>query len=88
MRTVLLANNRLGAPVGRYLAERGELAGLVVHPEARRSSHSELAALDVPTWEWNDGLDAIRALDIDCIFSVLFGTGFPLCGCSCRAGGP
>lgn len=77
MRTTLLANNRLGAAVGRYLAGRGELAGLVVHPEGRRTCPAELAALDVPTWEWPEGLDAVRALDIDCLFSVLFGYRVP-----------
>ena len=75
MRTALLANNRLGAAVGRYLAGRGELAGLVVHPEARRTCQAELDVLDItrlgmarrarcpvhPLW------------NIEFLFSVLFG---------------
>ena len=77
MRTVLLANNRLGADVGRYLADRGDLVGLVVHPPARRKWGPQLAALGVPTWEWPDGLDGVRDLQPDCLFSVLFGYRVP-----------
>ena len=72
MRTALLANNRLGAEVGRYLTERGDLVALVVHPPARRQYGAELAALDVPTWEWPDGLEGVRDLRPDCLLSVLF----------------
>jgi methionyl-tRNA formyltransferase len=73
MRTVLLANNRLGAEVGRYLAERGDLIGLVVHPESRRKHGPDLTDLDAPSWEWPDGLEAVRTLRPDCLLSVLFG---------------
>jgi methionyl-tRNA formyltransferase len=77
MRTALLANNRLGADVGRYLAGRGDLVGLVVHPAARRTCGAELAALEVPTWEWPDGFDGVRDLEPDCLLSVLFAYRVP-----------
>jgi methionyl-tRNA formyltransferase len=77
MRTVLLANNRLGADVGRYLADRGDLVGLVVHPQARRRCGTALAGLEVPTWEWPDGFEAVRDVAPDCVFSVLFGYRVP-----------
>jgi len=77
VRTALLANNRLGAAVGRYLADRDELVALVVHPESRRSCGAELAALDVPTWEWPQGLEEVGGLAPDCLLSVLFGYRVP-----------
>ena len=77
MRTVLLANNALGARVGRLLMERGDLAGLVVHPIERRRETSALAQLTVPMWEWPSGLDEVRALEPECLFSVLFGYLLP-----------
>jgi methionyl-tRNA formyltransferase len=72
MRTVLLANNALGARVGRWLLERGDLVGLVVHPVERRREADALAELSVPTWEWPGGLDEIRDLGPECLLSVLF----------------
>ena len=73
MRTVLLANNRLGHRVARFLTDRGDLVGLVLHPEERRTAAAELEAIGGPTWTWPDGLDDVRALAPDCMLSVLFG---------------
>lgn len=73
MQTVLLANNVLGVRIGRWLLERGELIGLVVHPRGRRREADALAALEVPTWEWPAGLEEIRAVEPECLLSVLFG---------------
>lgn len=73
MRTVLLANNRLGHQVAHFLAERGELAGLVLHPTDRRTWAAEFEGLDVPTWAWPDGLEAVRSIGPECLLSVLFG---------------
>ncbi|MEY2478468.1 MAG: methionyl-tRNA formyltransferase [Actinomycetota bacterium] len=69
----MLANNRLGHRVARLLAERGDLAGLVLHPLDRRTAAADLEAIDVPTWTWPDGLDEIRGLAPECLLSVLFG---------------
>ena len=77
MRTVLLANNRLGWQVGGYLAERGDLVGVVLHPDDRRSFGDELAALDAPSWTWPDGRDEVAALEPECLLSVLFGFKVP-----------
>ncbi len=77
MRTVLLANNHLGAAVGRYLADREELIGLILHPPARRAAAAELEALEVPAWSWPDGRDAVAALEPECLLSVLFGLRVP-----------
>jgi methionyl-tRNA formyltransferase len=73
MRTVLLANRRLGVAIGRYLRGRGELCGVVVHPPASADCAGELAALGVPAWEWPAGRPEVEALAPDCLFSVLFG---------------
>jgi methionyl-tRNA formyltransferase len=77
MRTVLLANNRLGADVGRFLIERDELIAVVVHPLERRKYGEALTGLGVPTFEWPNGLDEIRRLSPHCLFSVLFGYRVP-----------
>ena len=55
MRCVLLANNRLGERLAHYLAERGDLAGLVLHAPARRREFEDPAAFGVPCWTWPDG---------------------------------
>jgi methionyl-tRNA formyltransferase len=73
VRTVLLANNRLGAGAAAYLAERGDLAGIVLHPRDRQRHVDALHSLDVPLWEWPDGLDDVRRLRPACLLSVLFG---------------
>ena len=70
---MLLANNRLGCRIGEYLASRGDLIGLVVHPEERRAYGEELEALDAPTWVWPGGREAIAELRPECLLSVLFG---------------
>lgn len=77
MKTVLLANNRLGWEIGRYLRGRGELAGLVLHPPAQQKYGGLLRRLDVPTWEWPDGLEGVRDLSPECLLSVLFGQLVP-----------
>lgn len=73
MRTVLLANNRLGGEIGRFLLERRELDGVVLHPKTRRKQISVLEAADVRLWEWPDGFEEIRRLEPECLLSVLFG---------------
>lgn len=77
VRTVLLANNRLGAAAARYLRARGELVGLVLHTPDRRKAGKELADIDVSTWTWPEGLDDVRALEPECLLSVLFGHLIP-----------
>lgn len=73
MRCVLLANNRLGERIAHYLAERGELAGLVLHDEARRKGFDDPGVFDVPFWAWPDGQAAVAALEPEVLLSVLFG---------------
>lgn len=77
VRTVLLANNRLGADIGRFLAEREELMAVVLHPRPRQKYGHELRALGSPHWEWPDGLDDVRLMAPDCLLSVLFGHRIP-----------
>lgn len=74
MRTVLFANNRLGARVARWLARRGDLVGLVLHrPEGQQQMSGLGDELGVPTWHFPDGLEAVAAEDPECALSVLFG---------------
>ena len=73
MRTVLLANNRLGERVAEFLKERGDLLGLVLHAPARRRAFIEPERFGVPTWTWPDGIDAVRELAPEALVSVLFG---------------
>lgn len=78
MRTVLLANNHLGARVARWLENRGELVGLVLHPLGRQKAVEHLPAeLAVATWTWPDGLSEIEELAPECLLSVLFGFTIP-----------
>lgn len=77
MQTVLLANNRLGAEIGRFLADRGDLLGIVLHPRNRQTRVADLRSQGVPIWEWPDGLEEIMALGPECILSVLFGYRVP-----------
>lgn len=72
MRTVLLANNRLGERIAGYLAERGDLIGLVLHAGERRTGFAEPDRYDVPSWCWPDGEAEVRALAPEAIVSVLF----------------
>ena len=73
MRTVLLANNRLGERVAGHLAERGDLIGLVLHAPERRTAFADPARFGVPVWAWADGLDEVRDLAPEALLSVLFG---------------
>jgi methionyl-tRNA formyltransferase len=84
VRTVLLANNRLGARIAAYLAQRGELDALVLHPVERRSEAEAFDAIDaaVPRHTWPDGLDAITGASTsagppECLLSVLFAYKVP-----------
>ncbi len=77
MRTVLLANNRVGAEIGQYLASRRELIALVLHPADKRKEGPLLEALAVPTWVWPHGLEEIRALRPECLLSVHFSYKLP-----------
>jgi methionyl-tRNA formyltransferase len=73
---VLAANGALGARIATWLAERGDLLGVVLHPEERRRDVESIAGLGVPTWTWPDGLAGARALAPECLLSVLFGYRF------------
>lgn len=73
MRTVLLANGRLGSIVAGHLAARGELAALVLHPPAARREGPAFEALGVPIHTWPHGLADVAALEPECLLSVLFG---------------
>jgi methionyl-tRNA formyltransferase len=77
VRTVLLANNRLGVRIAEFLAQRGDLEALVLHPEERRAHADGFAAIDVPTYTWPDGFDAAQAIVPDCLLSVLFAFKVP-----------
>jgi methionyl-tRNA formyltransferase len=77
VRSVLLANNRLGAAVGEYLQARGELVGLIMHPPAEQKHGERLAALAVPRWVWPDGFKDVQSLEPECLLSVLFGYLIP-----------
>ena len=79
MRTVLLANNRLGARIATYLARRGELDALVLHPVERRSAAEQFEPIDaaIARHTWPDGLDAISADPPECVLSVLFAYKVP-----------
>jgi methionyl-tRNA formyltransferase len=78
VKTVLLANNRLGARVARWLASRGDLVALVLHPPERQKHVAGLdGELTVPTWFWPNGLEEIETLAPDCLLSVLFGYVVP-----------
>jgi methionyl-tRNA formyltransferase len=77
MRTVLAANGGLGARVARYLHERGELVGLVLHaPDGQRDVAGLADALDVPVWHWPAPAAEVAALAPECLLSVLFGHRF------------
>lgn len=70
MQTLLFANNRLGAQVAKYLHDREELAGLVLHPQDRRKAGPLFEDLPVPTSVW-PVLPAAES--VDCVLSVFFG---------------
>lgn len=63
----------MGAEVGRYLAERGDLVAVVVHPEERRGHGESLTSLGVPVIEWPASPDSVASYQPECLFSVLFG---------------
>lgn len=73
MRCVLLANNHLGERLADYLADRGDLVGLVLHAESRRTGFEDPGAFGVPCWTWPEGEAEVRALAPEAIVSVLFG---------------
>ena len=73
MRTVLCTNGALGARIAHWLAERGDLVGLVLHAPDRQRDVAGLAELAVPTWTWPADLDEVTALRPDCLLSVFFG---------------
>ena len=77
MRTVLLANNRLGARIATYLHERGELAALVLHPTDRRAHGDDFARIPVETFTWPDGRDGFEREPPECLLSVLFAFKVP-----------
>lgn len=77
MRTVLAANGTLGARVARYLHERGELVGLVLHaPDRQRDVAGLGAELGVATWDWPAPASEVAAVAPECLLSVLFGHRF------------
>lgn len=77
MRCVLLANNRLGERVARYLADRGDLVGRVLHDVERRKGFEVPGGFGVPHWTWPDGEAGARDLVPDVVLSVLFGHLLP-----------
>lgn len=77
MRTILLANNRLGARVGRFLHDRADLFGIVLHPSARQKHVTELGGLGVPVWTWPHGLAEAQQIQPECLLSVLFAYRIP-----------
>lgn len=72
MRTLLFANNRLGGYIAEYLAERSELAGVVVHPLDRQREFERFSSLGVPLATWPD-LSPVDGEQPECVLSVLFG---------------
>ena len=77
MRTVLLANNRLGARVAAFLYERGDLAALGLHPPERRAHGDAFARLPVETFTWPTGPEAFARDRPECLLSVLFAFKVP-----------
>ena len=77
MRTVLLANNRLGARIAAYLHERGDLAALVLHPPERRACGREFDLVPVEAHVWPRGREAFERDRPECLLSVLFGFKVP-----------
>ncbi|HUI47062.1 MAG TPA: formyltransferase family protein [Acidimicrobiia bacterium] len=77
MRTVLLANNRLGARIAALLHERGELQALVLHPPDLRTEAGAFERLPVDTYVWPDGLAAVERDRPECLLSVLFAYKVP-----------
>jgi methionyl-tRNA formyltransferase len=70
MRVACFANNRVGLEVVRYLAGRGELAALVVHPEgARRFGDEILAAAALPAHQVFVATDLERPDDRERLFA-------------------
>jgi methionyl-tRNA formyltransferase len=77
MRTVLAANGSLGARVARYLHDRGELVGLVLHaPERQRDVEGLAGELGVAGWHWPATPASVAAHEPECLLSVLFGHRF------------
>jgi methionyl-tRNA formyltransferase len=81
MRILLFANNRLGARAANWLASTGtEIAGIVLHPPARRTFGDEIAAaapnapvFDAAALDDSETLNALEQLDAQVGLSVMFG---------------
>jgi methionyl-tRNA formyltransferase len=72
VRTVLLANNRLGARIAAYLHERGDLSALVLHPPERRAHGEGFGLVPVQTHLWPAGLETFERDRPECLLSVMF----------------
>jgi len=76
---VALIDCRLGIEMAKWLDSRGELAGVVVHPDQNRNQISDQEIEGLSAWNavWPDGLDQARALQPDYLLSVQFGYRIP-----------
>ncbi len=74
MRTLLFADDKYGALVAEYLADRGELIGTVIHPPNRRWSGEAIIAASPHYWQWPVSTEAFSAIEQpDCVVSAMFG---------------
>jgi methionyl-tRNA formyltransferase len=74
MRALLFADDKYGALVANYLAERGELIGTVVHPPQRRWSGDEIIDVSPRHWQWPCSPDVVAGLERpECVVSAMFG---------------
>jgi methionyl-tRNA formyltransferase len=73
MRALLFADDQYGVLVARYLADRGELIGTVVHPPHRRWSGDEIIDASPQHWQWPCDPDVVAHLERpECIVSAMF----------------
>lgn len=79
MKTIAFLDGRLGMEIGRYLAGRSELSGVLLHPPASRRyvSPADFDGSGVPVWTWPDGYDEAVAARPECLLSVCFGYRIP-----------
>ncbi len=74
MRVLLFADDKYGALVANYLAQRNELIGTVVHPPQRRWHGNDILTASPQYWEWpcsREDFDQVERPD--CVVSAMFG---------------
>lgn len=78
MRALLFADDQYGALVAEYLADRGELIGTVIHPQARRWSGERILAASPSHWVWPCDPETFQHSERpECVVSAMFGYRIP-----------